>query len=361
MIYVAVPSTCWEGSMTDLHRLRRPTRPRSARRVLAATLAGAALVGGAACADSADSGGESSSDVEAVGGFEASTSFLRAAADQSTSEGYRTEMRFALGDEVDFGAEPLMSSVIDGDRYHMTMDMASMYDQMAAQSSESVPQELTGIDLSMEMAGDPETLYLRAPMFAALADMVPAGQLGPLGAMGELGDGWGYVDLTALGEQLPSDVASALGGQAVDPRALVETVEGADDVQDLGADEIDGEQVRGLSADVSLGELLEAVGQDPDTFAETIGVMGTEEAVAAVYEVSTPIEVWIDEDGYLRRWVYGYSLAEIAEAMDVSAGPGGDMEFNFAVDMFDYGATVEFTAPADAVDLTDAYAGLIQS
>jgi hypothetical protein len=80
-----------------------------------------------------------------------------------------------------------------------------------------------------------------------------------------------------------------------------------------------------------------------------------------VYEVSTPIEVWIDEDGYLRRWVYGYSLAEIAEAMDVSAGPGGDMEFNFAVDMFDYGATVEFTAPADAVDLTDAYAGLIQS
>lgn len=344
--------------MTDLHR---PTRPRPARRVLAATLTAAALVGGTACADSADSNGESSSDVEAVGGFEASTSFLREAADQSTAEGYRTETRFALADEVDFGAAPLMSGVVDGDRYHMTIDMASMFDQMETQTGGSVTQEMAGIDLSMEMAGDSETLYLRAPMFAAFTDMVPADQLGPLGAMGELGDGWGYVDLTALGEQLPSDVASALGGQAVDPRALVETVEGADDVQDLGADEIDGDPVRGLSADVSLGELLEAVGQDPETYAETIGVMGTDEAVAAVYELSTPIEVWIDEDGYLRRWVYGYSLADIAEAMDVSPGAAGDVEFNFAVDMFDYGATVDFTPPTDAVDLTDAYAGLVQS
>jgi hypothetical protein len=338
---------------------------RRTRRTLGAALAASTLVAGAAaCAGEGDDGTAADVQTEAVepGRFEATAAYLRSAAEQSTAEGYHLEMRLSMTGEVDDTTPPMMTGEVDGDRYHFVMDMGPMMSQMTEGFGEAMPPEMADLDLTMEMAGDPEALYMRAPMFAALGDLTGGEALGPAGGLADLGDSWGYVDMQALGDQVPADVAAALGGQTFDPAAIVSMIEGAEGVEELGDDEIDGTPVHGLTAEVSMGDVLEAVGQDPETVAETAS-MGADEAVASLYDMATDIEVWVDDDGYLRRMVYGYSLDQIAEAMGEDAGlPGmSGMRFSYAMDMSDYGATVEFEPPADAVDITDDYAALIES
>ena len=82
-----------------------------------------------------------------------------------------------------------------------------------------------------------------------------------------------------------------------------------------------------------------------------------------MYDTPTTIEVWIDDDGYLRRFEFGWDMADLASALGEDPGELeglGFGDFRYVMDMFDYGTTVDFEAPADAVDITDAYAALAQ-
>jgi hypothetical protein len=350
-----------------------PRRRRTRRALGSAAAASVLLVGVAACAGesdddagvttggSAEAGGSTGAGGAgaAAGRFEATAAYLQQSAVQSEAEGYRVEMLFSMTGEVDEGADPLMSGEVDGDDYHYVMDMGVMMEEMS-EGMGGMPSGAGSLDMTMEMAGDLESFYLRAPM---LAEMGPA--LGPeAGGLAEMGDGWGYVDLTEMGDLLPADLASAIGTQGIDPRAVVDMIEGTDQVEDLGTSEVRGDAVHGLSTEISMTDLLEASGQDPEALAE-LGSQGTstEDAVTEMYDTPTTIEIWIDDDGYLRRFEFGWEMADLASAMgadpdDLSGlGFGG---FRYVMDMYDYGATVDFEPPADAVDITDAYAALAQ-
>ncbi len=348
-------------------------RRRSRRALGSAVAASILLVGVTACAGESDDAGVrtggteeagdgGASGVGAVAGqFEATAAYLQESAEQSEAEGYRVEMLFSMTGEVDEGAEPILAGEIDGDAYHYVMDMGVMMDEMAEVMGGGVPPEMASLDMTMEMAGDLETFYLRAPMFA---DMGSA--LGPeAGGMAEMGDGWGYVDLTAMGDLLPGDLAEAMGTQGVDPRAIIDLIEGTDEVEDLGTSEARGDTVHGMSTEISMAEMLEASGQDPEALAQ----MGTQGAAAGdaaseLYDTPTTIEIWIDDDGYLRRFEYGWDMADLAVAMgedvdELQAIGFGD--FTYVMDMYDYGTEVDFEPPADAVDITEAYAALAES
>ena len=346
----------------------RPRR-RTRRAVGSALAASALLVAVSACAGEADdddagvvTGGEDTGDTGGSGGdarrFEATAAYLQQSAVQSEAEGYRVEMLFSMTGEVDESAEPLVAGELDGESYHYVMDMGVMMEEMS-EGMGGMPPEAESLDLTMEMAGDPETLYLRAPMFAEMGS-----ELGPAAGLAEMGDGWGYVDMAAMGEQLPTDLASAIGGQGIDPRAVVDLIEGTEQVEDLGTGEVRGDAVHGLSTDISVGELLEASGQDPEAVAE-IGGQGAaaEEVATELYDTPTTIEVWIDDDGYLRRFEFGWDMADLATALGEDASElegAGFGDIRYMMDMYDYGATVDFEPPADAVDITDAYAALAQ-
>lgn len=337
---------------------RRPTR-----RALVSALALSALVAGAACADESDSSG-GSTDVQTVDGFEATAAYLQQAAEKTTAEGYRVEMFLSLSDEVDDTAPPLMSGEVYGDAYHYVIDFGSMMEQMAGAFGNGGSAGLGDFDMSMEMAGDPESLYIRAPMFAQIAAMGTTEALGPVAGLADLGDGWGHVDMASLGDLLPSDLAAAMGGQGVDPQVVVDLIGATAGVEDLGTDEVRGTSVHGVAADVTLADLLEASGQDPDALAD-LSSFGDSSAADALFDTTTPVEVWVDDEGYLRRMAYGWDFADIAEGMGASAddvaGTGmGDMSFSYVMDMFDYGAEVDFEPPTDAVDVTDAFAGMAQ-
>jgi hypothetical protein len=334
---------------------------------LALTLAAAA----AACAQEADPADFAIGDVE----FEATPEFVAEAAERSTDEPYRWEadlrMQLAFaGESIDVDA-PFMSGEQDGELSRSVIDMGALFEELdeMAPPGGAMPPELADADLTMETVADSSTMYLRAPLFEALAEMgggAASGQLGPMAELAELGDDWGRVDLDALGDVLPlNDLASTAGGQATDPSAFFDLVTAAEEVQELGDAAVRGVTVRGVGAEITLGELFEASGMDPDEFAESMGNALPSDAdtfIEAMLDVSMPIEAWIDGDGYVRRLVYEMDLLAMFESAGSSDDLGGDapdeFSYGFTMDFLDYGddsILIELPDADDAVDVTDAF------
>jgi len=361
------------AEMTDSER-----GPRRARRAAASLLALTLLTAGAAaCAQEADNssvqiepvdnegqGGDSTSGSPAD--FEATTDFLKASATRSESTSSRVEMRFAIGETVPEDAPPMMQGEIDGDQFHFTMDLAPVMEGVMAQvggGGGDAGDVFGNMDLTMEMIGTGDTMYLRAPMFAELGSL---GSTAPgFEDLAAIGDGWGSIDLQQLGDVLPGDVASSLaGGAAADPSAIIDLITNTEGVEDLGTSTIRDTQVHGLRAAVTLGDMMETSGQDPDALAAATGGGAGEELVQQLYNTTVPVEVWIGDDGYLARMSYGFSMSEVFDAMGMGGEAEsmgmGDLQYAYSMDMFDYGETFTFEAPPDAVDITDSFLQIYQ-
>ena len=337
-------------------------------RVVPLTVASLAVIG-PACAQKADLADVTAGDV----GFEATPEFMSAAAERSTGAPYRIEMTLAM--DVDFGGQsfdldaPMMSGEQDGELSHMLMDLAPVMEKLGqlAPPGEAIPPEVSEADLTMEIVADRQVMYLRAPMYEALADMPGAGeQPGPMGDLAALGDRWGRVDLTELGDVLPlNDVASAAGGQAADPRALLELVADADDVDELGDAEVRDVPVHGLAAQVTMRKLLEASGLSAEEFSRSMGTSlpaGADAILDSLLDAHTSIEAWVDDDGYVRRVGYEFDLlAMLAGVMpdrDLEGDAPSGFTYGLTTDFFDYGddsITIEFPDPDEAVDVTDSF------
>jgi hypothetical protein len=364
------------AEMTVIERPRRRAR-RAAATLLALTLLTA---GAAACAQEADNGSITMEPVDngtsgggdSTGGdaadFQATTEFLKDSATRTEAASRRIEMRVALGDSVPEDTPVMMQGEVDGDQFHYSMDLGPIMDMTASMVGGGAdPEDVLGdMDLTMEMIGTGDTWYIRAPMFADLSELA-GGTTPGFEDLAALGDGWGSIDVAALGDVLPGDLStSVLGASGVDPTALIEMVTNADDVEDLGTDTIRDVEVHGLRAEVALADMLEASGQDPDALAQAGGVGTTgEDVMQALIDTPMPVEVWIDGDGYLARMTYGFSFADIFDAMDMGDEVDdlgmSDLNFAYSMDMFDYGETFTFDPPADATDVTDAFAEIYRA
>ena len=353
--------------------LERRGRARHGRRAWPATvvLVTAATLG-AACGDedgeAAGDGGEA--DVETVD-FEATGAFLASASERSTAEPYRFETSVAMtfaaeGESVDVDA-PFSSGAVDGDGFVQHIDMNEYMDQMT--SSMGAGGSMPDLDLTIDTVVDGETMWLRAPMFAQIGELGGAGTVPP--AFTEMGDGWGRVDISALGPKAVGE-ATRLGGSPTggDPREILAMLESADDVSELGEDTVDGDPVEGIGATMSMGELVEAGGADLDAVTEQAAAQAGDElspeeaeaAAQAMLEAEMPIEAWVDDDGYVRRVVMTIDMAEIATGMGEQVPDGDQFAIGTTVEFTDYGDTGIDVAPppeaADAVDLTEAFTQL---
>jgi hypothetical protein len=348
------------------HDWRRGGRARS--RLIPLTVASLAVIA-TACAQEADLADVTAGDVD----FEATPEFMSAAAERSTGVPYRIEMTLAMdldvaGQTLDVDA-PMMSGEQDGELSHMQLDMGPLMEELGqlAPPGGSIPPQVSEADLSMEIVADRQVMYLRAPMYEALAERPGAGeQPGPLGDLAALGDRWGRVDLTELGNVLPlNDVASAAGGQAADPRALLDLIAKTDDVDELGDAEVRDVPVHGLAAHVTMRELLEASGLSPEQFARSMGgslPAGADAILDSVLDAEMSVEAWVDDDGYVRRVGYEFDLLAMLAGMMPEGDLDGDAPSGFTygvtMDFFDYGddsIAIEFPDPDEAVDVTDSF------
>lgn len=350
-------------------------RARVARRLVGAVGIAALLAAG--CGDSDDStpGSDTEPGLTTGAAFEATTQFLADVAEQSKSTSHRYEAAVSMSlseGPVSLNLEnvPIIEGQKHGDRTSLVMDLGAMMEAMGEELGEELPPEIAGIDMTIEMAADPDTLYVRAPMLAQLADatggaVASTAELGPLAPLLEMGDQWGSVDISQMGDQFGLAAAqSALGGTQVgDPSVYLDIVAGARDVHELGESDIRGVTTRGLSAEVSFADLVEKQGVDPEQYLEQVtgsAPLGTGDAFEEFFSTTTlGMDVWVDDSGHVRRLSYEIDLAGLYELAGTANAPT-EASVGFTIDWFDHGDdSISVELPDDAVDITDAFvAGL---
>jgi hypothetical protein len=366
------------------------------RTAVLATVAAVALVG-AACASEADpdeyadvitdASDQDAAGESATGDAGASSQALASAADQSAAEAYRLTVSMRLevsgaGPDEDVSVDAdLMTGEFDGVAYETHVDMGTAIAQMNASAggSGTDTDEFDGMDLTMDIVGDDEVAYIRAPIFAELGDVEAAEDEGfsvtddaeAFAELAELGDSWGRIEVTEIEGLAPGDMTGALsGGGMGDPMQMLDTLGQGSDPEDIGTDEIDGVEVEGTGFRLSFSDLAgdQAMGSSGS------GGMDEEEAAefADAMFGDIPVEAWVDGDGYVRRISYEIDMSAMFEAFGEfgegeGEGSGNDMPDTFTmgatVDFTDYGdpgIEIEFPDDADTVDVADAFASVIE-
>jgi hypothetical protein len=331
------------------------TKVGSVRRVAAGAALATALAAG--CAQ------EATLDLTATDGGVLANELLALAADRSSAEAYRFEtdvttwaMGTDAGDEENFGVTVTTTGEVDGDDQSSLTDMSGSF--------EGVPGNPMGgldpNDLVVETVVVDDTMYVRAPIFGAMFnEMAGPGDelddLGPFGAFGDIGDGWGHIDLEELpGELSPGDMTGAAG---LDAATGLDLLGDAADQRSLGSDEIRGVPVEGYATTVTMEDLMVATGGDVEDLDEELPPGVIDDDVDVMLGIEIAVEAWLDGDGLVRRLVVDVDLADL---MRLEPGAPQDMPSSLRMrsttDLFDFGdESIVIEAPSGSVDITEAF------
>jgi len=221
----------------------------------------------------------------------ASQALLRAASQDLSEQPIEATFTMSFGQ----GAE---SFSFDGE---MTIDPATERAHMTY-SFADVPGAPE--DASMEMIVDGSTIYLRG---AFLPDA-----------------GWIRVDADAEGLE-----GLAVGSGSSDPSAFLDYLRGADDVQVVGAEQVNGVDTTHFRGTLDLGEIVEQAPAEARRDARE----AIEQLEAELGDLTTGFEAWVDGDGIPRRVRFSF---------EPQAGEGS---FEIEMEIVRIGGDVEITVP----------------
>lgn len=211
-------------------------------------------------------------------------------------------------------------------------------------------------ELTMEMINIGQDVYIRAPYFAALAEMA-GGNSGPLGSLAELGEQWGYVDTATLAADA-GDLGAVLGTGAGSPVDMLAALGTTSKTAPIGTETIHGVTSSGVRATVSLAAMMEAQSIDPSLVPTELSALG---------DLEIPVEVWLGDTGYITRMVFEMDIEAIAAAAGESGIPG-DVDLDemsglvttMTMESFDFGAAdIVIAAPKEFIDVTAAFGDLL--
>jgi hypothetical protein len=171
---------------------------------------------------------------------------------------------------------------------------------------------------------DGNVVYLRAPLFALFTGDP---------------DRWVRLDLEEAGAEAGLDPDQLVPTDA-GPAALLQQLRGAaEDIEDLGREEVRGVDTHHLRvtvvSDRAIAQAPEAMRDQLRTYAEATGLPDT-----------YPMEVWIDDDGLPRR---------IRTVLEIDDPAQGAITQQTTLELFDFGVEIELTPPAgdEVVDLDE--------
>ncbi len=231
-----------------------------------------------------------------------------AAAAEAGTASFETTMEVSLEGET---FEVVGTGAYDADNQRMTMemDLGSALGGLGA-AGEGAPDE------PMQMVVDGSTVYLRAPLFELLGGedtwlSLSAEDLG--GTASDLGLGSGSYD--------PSKILDSLRGVTGEPEAV-------------GTESVRGVETTRYTADLDLAEAVDAAPEDQREMIEA--------QLDQLGETSISVDVWVDDDGLVRRM-----------QLDMGGMLGGTA--TLTIELFDYGQPVDIEVPSpdDVRSLTD--------
>jgi LppX_LprAFG lipoprotein len=213
---------------------------------------------------------------------------------QVPAEGGTQDVQFTGEGEFDY----------EGRRGRLTYDLTEL---LEAQGQE-------GADGEAEIVFDGTVFYMRFP---TLESSLPEGKT------------WVRFDLQEIGEQEGIDL-SQLSQLNQDPAQMLDYLRAtSSEIEEVGQEEVRGDQTTHYRATIDLDKVPDQAPED-----QREGVRASIEALKEQLGTSTmPVEVWIDEDGRLRRFTQSVP------------SPGGDVEVT--MELYDFGTDVEIDTPPE--------------
>ena len=291
------------------------TTLRTPRRLLTALAAAAVLAGACSSSPTPPAGGAGSGG----GGQHIDPLAMIAAASEKIDAAPALAMEFtmtisAAGQELTGSGSAVAAS--DGSR--MQMDM----------SYDSFPGLPEGMDMQMLLVDG--VMYMSTSTFAAAG--------APTGAFD--GKDWVAIDLNDV---VPGYESFAqLGSGQNDPAQAFEYLKGASDVTVVGTETIDGEETTHFTGTFDLEKALDELPADArDEIRDTMQQFESQFGSSTM-----PFDVWVDDQGRIRRMVY---------RLETAADAAQAFSFEMTMDITDYDADLDFDVPSrdEVVDLSD--------
>ena len=216
-------------------------------------------------------------------------------------------------------------------RMRMRMDLNSLFDAVPAGTSDEELQMMRALlgDGISEFIADGDTVYMSWALFSAIfgADTKWISFSDPE-ANGDLLSGFGGVNVNQFGSG---------------PDAFLSFFLGVDSIEETGRFVIRGVETTRFSGVIDLDQALAL--SDP---AERAALQAQIDELGAYGLGSLPLDVWIDDDGYLRKFTMTFDFSELGGLA------GGPTEMYVSLELFNFGDAVSITLPpADEVTEID--------
>ncbi len=196
------------------------------------------------------------------------------------------------------------------------MSGTGAFDAAKQRGQMSYSMNLNGVDVNMEMVFAYPVIYMELPPESG---QLPAGKK------------WIKMDLEKLGQEAGLNLDQMMGAGQTDPSQGLDFLRGVTGVQAVGE-----EEVRGVSTTHYKGVVdLATLGKEHPEMQSSIDQLVQQSGISRV-----PVEVWIDDDGFVRR------MTQTLEG----SGSGLPMNMTMTTDLYDFGTDVSVEEPpADEV------------
>jgi hypothetical protein len=234
----------------------------------------------------------------------------------------------------------LLSITGKGELDFDTQDMAFTLDMGSL--SALAPGAVGDDDMTIEIRNVDGIVYMRVPEFMGSA-------LGGGDAEWVAFDTAEALDSTGL-----SDETLAQLQQQADPSAYLAFLRRAsDDIEEVGSDTIRGDATTHYAGTLDLAATLDELPDEVQDLVDDALPSEGAGSLGSIFEQLgldvVPFEVWIDDEGRMRKMAIVMDLTELFDQLggdDMPAGFGGEMQME--LELHDYGVEVDVEAPPAA-------------
>jgi hypothetical protein len=227
----------------------------------------------------------------------------------------------------------------ESERATMTIDLSSLAGLMGGlmgglggQPDPGAPDFDDPEGWKIDAIVDGKVVYLRFP---AMASELPEGK------------SWVRMDTTASGaDQAFGGLSGFEDFASQDPRELLELLEKVSgEIETVGAEDVRGTPTTHYRATIDLrdlGKLAPSAGDEDEQFGAMFDQLFEQAGLGEM-----PFDVWLDEEGLVRKVQASFSMAP--------PGEDGSLEASMGFELYDYGVAVDVTPPpaAEVVDASE--------
>lgn len=267
-----------------------------------------------------------------------------AAAVNSTDDGSaRMALTLEMGSLLSITGEGELD--FDSQNMAFSLDMGSL--------SAIAPGAVGDDDMVIEMRMVDGVVYMRLPAFMR-------------SAVGSGDKAWVSFDTAEAldGSGLSDETLSDLQEQADPSSYLAFLRQASDDIEEVGSDTIRGTETTHYAGTLDLAATLDDLSPEIEELLDDALPNEGAGSLGGIFETlgldEVPFEVWIDDEGRMRKMAIVMDLSEMFEELgagsdDLPAGFSGEMQMD--LELYDYGVEVDVEAPpasdVEQLDISD--------